>query len=658
LLFSISRAYLRLVPEIESLQSDQAVYPPTRDFSARARIRSMEQYRALYDRSMADPESFWREMAQELTWIRPFDCVREGSLPHVRWFGGGKLNASQNCLDRHLTQRGDKRAIVWEGEPGERRTLTYRELHGEICRLANALLALGVKPGDRVGIYLPLVPEAVVAMLACARVGATHSVVFGGFSAEALRDRMDDAGAKVILTADLGYRKGQRVQLKAEVDKALERLPGVEHVLVVRRGEAPLHLNAPRDLSYEEALLAQPATCEPVAVDSEHPLFILYTSGTTGKPKGVVHSTAGYLLQTSLTARWVFDLREEDLYWCTADVGWITGHSYLVYGPLAEGATIFLYEGALTHPTPDRIWSLIEAYRINILYTAPTAIRSFIRAGDSFPRGHDLSSLRLLGTVGEPINPEAWLWYHEVIGQSRCPIVDTWWQTETGAIAVSPLPGATPTKPGSATLPLPGIKLEILDEGGKPVQKGNGGGLFIGEPWPSMLRTVYNDPQRFVQQYFSQVPGKYFTGDGARLDADGYLWLMGRIDDVMNVSGHRLGTAEIESALVLHPAVAEAAVVGRPDELKGTGVVAFVTLKVGQTPSEALKQELRAHVQTQIGAIARPDQIRFADGLPKTRSGKIMRRLLRDVAAGKATTGDTTTLEDLGALAALRQNEE
>jgi len=645
------------VPEIESLQSDQAIYPPPRDFQNRARIQSLTEYRALYDRSLADPEGFWREMAQELAWIRPFDRVREWDPPNARWFGGGKLNASQNCLDRHLATRGDKRAIVWEGEPGDRRTLTYRELHAEVCRLANALRKLGVKPGDRVGIYLPLIPEAVISMLACARIGATHSVVFGGFSSEALRDRMDDAGAKVIITADLGYRKGQRVQLKSEVDKAIERLPRVEHVLVVRRGDEPLYLESSRDLSYEEAVRAQPASCDPVPVDSEHPLFILYTSGTTGKPKGVVHSTAGYLLQTALTTRWVFDLREDDLYWCTADVGWITGHSYLVYGPLAEGATIFLYEGALTHPSPGRIWGLIQAHRISILYTAPTAIRSFIRAGDSFPRGHDLSSLRLLGTVGEPINPEAWLWYHEVIGASRCPIVDTWWQTETGSIAVAPLPGATPTKPGSATLPMPGIKLEILDEAGKPVGRGHGGGLYLADPWPSMLRTVHNDPQRHAQ-YFSQVAGKYFTGDGARVDSDGYLWVMGRIDDVMNVSGHRLGTAEIESALVLHPAVAEAAVVGRPDELKGTAVVAFVTLKVGQLPGENLKQELRSHVQAQIGAIARPDEIRFADALPKTRSGKIMRRLLRDVAAGKATTGDTTTLEDLSALAALRQDEE
>jgi acetyl-CoA synthetase len=646
------------VSEIESLQSDQALYPPPREFQKRARIQSLAQYRDLYDRSMADPQSFWREMAKELSWMRPFERVREWDPPHARWFGGGQLNASQNCLDRHLATRGDKRAIVWEGEPGDRRTLTYRELHSEVCRLANALRALGVKSGDRVGIYLPLIPEAVVAMLACARIGATHSVIFGGFSAEALRDRMDDAGAKVIVTADLGYRKGQRVELKAEVDKALERLPNVAHVLVVRRGDAPLHLKAPRDVAYADAVLAQPDRSDPAPVDSEHPLFILYTSGTTGKPKGVVHSTAGYLLQAALTTRWVFDLREDDLYWCTADVGWITGHSYVVYGPLAEGATVFLYEGALTHPSPGRIWGLIQAHRVSILYTAPTAIRSFIRAGDAFPRGHDLGSLRLLGTVGEPINPEAWLWYHEVIGHGRCPIVDTWWQTETGSIAVSPLPGATPTKPGSATLPLPGIKPEILDEAGKPVARGHGGGLYLAEPWPSMLRTVHNDPERYAQQYFSQVPGKYFTGDGARLDADGYLWVMGRIDDVINVSGHRLGTAEIESALVLHPAVAEAAVVGRPDELKGTAVVAFVTLKASQLPGETLKQELLAHVQTQIGAIARPDEVRFADALPKTRSGKIMRRLLRDVAAGKTTTGDTTTLEDLSALAALRQDEE
>ncbi|MHB1843698.1 MAG: acetate--CoA ligase [Deltaproteobacteria bacterium] len=644
---------------IDSVQREDRVFPPPIEFAKKARIGSMEEYRALYRQSMESPDQFWTERAKELVWTKPFDRVLEWQAPHAQWFVGGQLNASQNCLDRHVAAgRGDKSALVWEGEDGETRTLSYAELLVEVCRLANALRTMKVRTGDRVGIYLPLVPEAVIAMLACARLGATHSVVFGGFSAEALRDRMEDAGAKILITADGGRRKGQIVPLKANVDEAIAKLKSVERVLVVRRTGEKVPMKPGRDIYWDEAVRAQPATCEPVPLDAEHALFILYTSGTTGRPKGVVHATAGYLLQTALTSRWVFDLKDDDVYWCTADVGWITGHSYVVYGPLCEGATVLLYEGALNQPEPDRIWDIVERHKVSILYTAPTAIRGFVKAGDEWVTRHDLSSLRLLGTVGEPINPEAWMWYRRVVGGDRCPIVDTWWQTETGAIAVSPLPGATPTKPGSATLPLPGIAIEIVDSAGKPVPNGEGGSLVISKPWPSMLRTVHNDPKRYVEQYWSQVPGRYFTGDGARLDQDGYLWVMGRIDDVMNVAGHRLGTAEIESALVRHPKVAEAAVVGRPNELKGTAVYAFVTLKLGAKPSPALRDELRAHVAKEIGAIARPDDIRFADALPKTRSGKILRRLLRDLAAGNETRGDVTSLEDLSVLAALQVNAE
>jgi acetyl-CoA synthetase len=571
---------------------------------------------------------------------------------------GGQLNLSENCLDRHVrTWRRNKAALIWEGEPGEVRTLTYQQLLGEVCRFANVLKALGVEKGDRVGIYMPLIPEAAVAMLACTRIGATHSVVFGGFSAEALRDRMNDAQAKVVVTADGGYRRGAVVPLKANVDGALRHAPSVKHVVVVRRTGEHVPFHSGRDHWWHERVSAVPSWCEPEALDAEHPLFILYTSGTTGKPKGVVHTTGGYLLQVALTTKYVFDLKEEDTFWCTADIGWVTGHSYVVYGPLANGATSLMYEGAPNHPDPDRFWDIVARHRVSVFYTAPTAIRAFIRWGEQWPLKHDLSSLRLLGTVGEPINPEAWMWYRSVIGGERCPIVDTWWQTETGAIMITPLPGAIATKPGSATLPFFGVVAAVVDKDGREVPPEAGGYLVIRRPWPSMLRTVYGDPDRYVEQYWKRFPGVYFTGDGARRDAAGYFWIMGRVDDVINVAGHRLGTMEVESALVSHPKVAEAAVVGRPDELKGQALVAFITPLAGQVAGEELRAELREHVAREIGAIARPDDIRFTDSLPKTRSGKIMRRLLRDIASGRET-GDTTTLEDFSVLARLREDKE
>jgi acetyl-CoA synthetase len=644
---------------IDSVLREDRVFPPPADFSRRARIGSRTDYDTLYRRSVADPEGFWSEMAERLRWTTRWSKVLDWQPPAAKWFVGGRLNLSDNCLDRHLTgPRRNKAAIVWEGEPGERRVLTYQALHREVCRFANVLKSLGVKPGDRVGIYLPMIPEAAIAMLACARIGATHSVVFGGFSAEALRDRMNDAEASVVVTADGGWRRGAVVPLKANVDAAVAACPTVRDVVVVRRIGDPVPMHAGRDHWWHELMAAASPDCPAVPLDSEHPLFILYTSGTTGKPKGVVHTTGGYLLHASLTTEWVFDLRDEDTFWCTADVGWVTGHSYVVYGPLANGATSVMYEGAPNHPQPDRLWQMIDDLGVTVFYTAPTAIRAFVKWGEEWPRKHDLSSLRLLGTVGEPINPEAWMWYHRVIGKERCPIVDTWWQTETGGIMIAPLPGATPTKPGSATLPLPGIVPEIRTRDGQPLGANQGGYLVITRPWPGMLRTVFRDPERYQQQYWSQMPGIYFTGDGARRDADGYFWVMGRIDDVVNVAGHRLGTMEVESALVSHPAVAEAAVVGRPDDLKGQAIAAFVTLESGKKATDALKQELKAHVAKEIGAFARPDDIRFTDSLPKTRSGKIMRRLLRDIAAGKDTVGDTTTLEDYSVLARLREEDE
>jgi acetyl-CoA synthetase len=645
--------------DIDSVLQESRVFPPPPEFAREAHIGSLEAYRTLHARSLADPEAFWAEQAGALAWIRKWDRVLDWQPPFARWFDGGLLNLSANCLDRHVaTWRRNKAAIVWEGEPGEVRTLTYQQLLQEVCRCANALKALGVGKGDRVGIYMPLVPEAAVAMLACARIGAIHGVVFGGFSAEALRDRMNDAQAKAIITADGGYRRGAVVPLKANVDAALEDAPSVASVLVVRRTGGAVAMREGRDHWWHETVDRAPAVCAPEPVESEHPLFILYTSGTTGKPKGVVHSTAGYLLGAALTSKYVFDLKDDDTYWCTADIGWVTGHSYVVYGPLACGATTVLYEGAPNHPQPDRFWDIIERHRVSIFYTAPTAIRAFVRWGDQWPAKHDLSSLRLLGTVGEPINPEAWMWYRKVIGGERCPIVDTWWQTETGGIMITPLPGAVPTKPGSGTLPFFGVDAAVVDGAGHEVPAGAGGYLVIRRPWPSMLRTVYGDPDRYVEQYWKRFPGIYFTGDGARRDADGYFWIMGRVDDVINVAGHRLGTMEVESALVSHPLVAEAAVVGRPDDLKGQALVAFVTVQMGQTADEALRAKLKDHVVKEIGAIARPDEIRFSEALPKTRSGKIMRRLLRDIAAGKETLGDTTTLEDYSVLARLREEEE
>ncbi|MDE2291553.1 MAG: acetate--CoA ligase [Elusimicrobia bacterium] len=644
---------------ITTLLKEKRVFKPSARFAKSASIGSRASWEALRRKAERDPVRYWEEQARRLRWERPWRKALDWKFPFAKWFVGGRLNASVNCLDRHLDgPRANKAALIWEGEPGDQRTLTYKQLHREVCVFANTLKALGVRSGDRVAVYMPMVPEAAVAMLACARIGAAHSVVFGGFSAEALRDRIQDAGAKVVVTADGGWRKGSAVGLKQAVDDAAAQCPTVEKVVVLRRTGQPVAMKEGRDVWWHDAARGMSARCPAVALDSEHPLFILYTSGSTGKPKGVLHTTGGYLTHATATTRLVFDLKEDDVFWCTADVGWVTGHSYVVYGPLAEGATCLMYEGAPMTPAPDRFWDMIERHRVSVFYTAPTAIRAFIRLGDEHPKKHDLSSLRLLGTVGEPINPEAWLWYHRVIGGGRCPIVDTWWQTETGGIMISPLPGATPTKPGSATKPLPGIDAAVVDKDGEPVPKGAGGLLVVRRPWPGMLRSVWGDPRRYKSQYFSHVPGCYFTGDGARLDEDGYVWVLGRVDDVINVAGHRLSTMEIESALVGHPRVAEAAVVGHPDELKGQGITAFVTLQAGTAPGPGTVDELKGTVAKAIGPLARPDVIRFADALPKTRSGKIMRRLLRDIAAGEKPKGDTTTLEDFGALAKLQAPEE
>lgn len=645
---------------ITSVLKEDRVFAPSAAFSQQAHIKSMAEYEQLYHEAETDPDGYWARIASELDWFKPWDKVLEWNYPFAKWFVGGEINISYNCLDRHLnTWRKNKAALIWEGEPGDSRTLTYQQLHREVCRCANALKKLGIQKGDRVAVYMPMIPELPIALLACARIGATHSVIFGGFSAHALRDRINDAQAKAVITADGGYRRGQELPLKPSVDEALVDCPTIEHVIVYQRTKNPnMPMQSGRDHWWHELMAEVSDHCEAERLDSEHPLFILYTSGTTGKPKGVVHTTGGYLVHAYMTSKWVFDLKEEDTYWCTADVGWVTGHTYLVYGPLANGATAVMYEGAPNTPQPDRFWQIIDKYKVTIFYTAPTAIRAFIKWGDEWPKRHSLDSLRLLGTVGEPINPEAWIWYNKTIGKERCPIVDTWWQTETGGIMISPLPGATPTVPGSATRPLPGIIVDIVTKKGESVPANVGGYLVIKRPWPSMLRTIYGDDERYKDQYWTEIPNCYFAGDGARRDEMGNLWIMGRVDDVLNVAGHRLSTMEIESALVSHPVVAEAAVVGRPDDLKGEGVAAFVTLESGRAASEELKQELRNHVAKEIGAIAKPDEVRFTDSLPKTRSGKIMRRLLRDIAAGKEPVGDTTTLEDLSVLAKLREEDE
>jgi len=645
---------------IESHLVEKRVFKPSDTFVQRALIPSFDQYRDLYQQSIQDPDGFWAKQATELLlWQKKWDTVLKWEAPSAQWFVGGKLNVSENCLDRHLNgPRRNKAAIIWEGEPGETRTLTYHQLHREVCKFANVLKRNRAQKGDRIIIYMPMCPEAAIAMLACARIGAVHSVVFGGFSSEAIKDRLNDSQAKLVITADGGYRRGAIVPLKKNVDDALKENMLVEKVIVFRRANNEISIKEGRDVWWHREMEYVDANCEPEALDSEDPLYILYTSGSTGKPKGILHTTGGYLLGVTITTKYIFDLREDDLYWCSADIGWVTGHSYVVYGPLSNGATTFMYEGAPNWPELDRFWKLIEKYAITVFYTAPTAIRAFIRWGDAYPKAHDLSSLRLLGTVGEPINPEAWIWYRTVIGGDRCPIVDTWWQTETGGIMITPLPGAIPTKPGSATLPFFGVDAAVVDESGKEVPPNVGGKLIIRRPWPSMLRTIWGDKARYEKQYWSEFPGFYFTGDGARRDEDGYFWIVGRIDDVLNVAGHRLGTSEIESALVSHPCVAEAAVVGRPDDLKGQAVVAFVTLKQGTTALPELREELRQHVSTMIGAIAKPDNIRFAEALPKTRSGKIMRRLLKEIAGGGQVTGDTTTLEDLNVLATLRGSEE
>lgn len=652
-------------PTIESILQEQRLFPPPADLAAQAEIKSAEEYEQLYAKAEADPQAFWAELAEkELDWFEKWDTVLDWQPPFAKWFVGGKLNITYNCLDRHLkTWRRNKAALIWEGEPGDSRTLTYAQLHREVCQTANVLKQLGVGKGDRVGIYMPMVPEAAIAMLACARIGAPHTVVFGGFSAEALKDRLNDAEAKLVITADGGFRKDKAVPLKTAVDKALadNGVPSVNNVLVVQRTKADVTMTANRDHWWHELVPTASANCPPEPMDSEDMLFILYTSGTTGRPKGVVHTTGGYNLYTHMTCKWAFDLKDNDVYWCTADVGWITGHSYIVYGPLSNGATSLMYEGAPRASNPGCFWDVVEKYGVNIFYTAPTAIRAFIKLGDQHPQARDLSSLRILGTVGEPINPEAWIWYQQVIGGGKCPIIDTWWQTETGGFMITPLPGATSTKPGSATRPFPGILADVVDLDGNPVADNEGGYLVVRHPWPSMMRTVYGDDDRFRRTYWEHIPPKdgkyvYFAGDGVRRDEDGYFWIMGRVDDVINVSGHRLGTMEIESALVSHPAVAEAAVVGRPDDLKGEDVFAFVTLENTHPPSDELNAELKQHVVNEIGVIARPGEIRFADALPKTRSGKIIRRFLRNLASGEDIAGDASTMEDQSVLDKLRQS--
>jgi acetyl-CoA synthetase len=637
---------------LSALLDERRTFPPPEDFRRRANANDP----GIYDRALRDPEAFWADEAKKLDWFTPWQKVLEWNVPWAKWFVGGKLNVTYNCVDRHAhSARRNKAAIIWEGEPGDSRVLTYGMLEREVNRFANALRSLGVAKGDRVAIYMGMVPELAIAMLACAKIGAPHSIVFGGFSAEALRERINDAKAKVVVTCDGAWRRGSIVPLKASVDEALRGTPTIQSVVVVRRigDAAKASMQAGRDVWWHEVTDAASDQCAAEPMDAEDMLFVLYTSGTTGKPKGIVHTSAGYLVGVSTTHRYVFDIKEEDVFWCTADIGWVTGHSYIVYGPLANGATSLMYEGTPDYPDRDRFWSVIDKYGVNIFYTAPTAIRTFMRWGTELPARHSLSSLRLLGTVGEPINPEAWIWYHDYIGRRRCPIVDTWWQTETGMILISPLPSLTATKPGSATRPLPGIVAEVVDAKGDPVGPGAGGYLVLKRPWPAMMRTIYGDPDRYVQQYWSRYPGMYFTGDGCKVDEDGYFWLLGRVDDVMNVAGHRISTYEVESALVDHSSVAEAAVIGRTHEVKGQGISAFVTLKEGVVADDALKNELKQHVVGKIGAIARPDEIFFVSELPKTRSAKIMRRLLRDIAEGRVL-GDTTTLADPAVVSRLK----
>ena len=641
---------------IEALLLEGRRFEPPEAFRARATMRDPR----VYDDAERDPEGFWASIARELHWFRPWTKVLEWAPPYAKWFVDARTNIAYNALDRHLgTPRRNKAAIMWEGEPGDERVLTYADLHREVSKFANVLKGLGVRSGDRVAIYLPMIPELPIAMLACARIGAAHTVIFGGFSAEALRDRINDAQAKVLITADGGWRRGNVVPLKRNADEALEGTPSVQHVVVIRRiGEAAaIHIREGRDHWWHRLMADAALRCEAEPVDSEHLLYILYTSGTTGKPKGIVHTTGGYMAGTYATTKWIFDLREDDVYWCTADIGWVTGHSYIVYGPLLNGATAVMYEGTPDYPEKDRFWAIVEKYGVNIIYTAPTAIRTFMKWGPDHPRRHDLSSLRLLGTVGEPINPEAWVWYYRYIGGERCPVVDTWWQTETGMILISPLPGITTLKPGSATRALPGISAEIVNEQGRPVGPNEGGYLVLTRPWPAMLRGIYGDPERYQQQYWNRFPGMYFTGDGAKRDEDGYIWLLGRVDDVINVAGHRIGTYEVESALVDHPSVAEAAVIGVSHDIKGQAIAAFVTLKEGNAPGTEAVETLKQHVVKKIGALARPEQILFTGELPKTRSGKIMRRLLRDIAEGRIM-GDTTTLADPNVVEALKNRYE
>lgn len=649
----------KLTENFSSLLRENRVFPPPAEFSAKAHVTSEAEYDSMYARSVDDPEGFWGDAASELEWFKPWDKVLEGTFPDARWFTGGKLNLSHNCVDRHAKGAlKDKVALLWEGEPGEVRRITYAELHGGVQRFANVLKGIGVQRGDRVAIYMGMCPELAIALLACARIGAIHSVVFGGFAAHAISDRVNDSACVAVITQDTSFRRGSEIKLKAIVDEALQKCTSVRNVIVYQRTGSPVNMVEGRDLWWHEAVAAAAAECEPEWMDAEDPLYILYTSGTTGKPKGLVHTTGGYAVGTYLTTKYVFDLRPDDVYWCTADIGWVTGHSYVVYGPLQCGATVVMYEGAPNWPQNDRFWKIVDDHKVTVFYTAPTAIRAFIKWGDQWVKDYSLASLRLLGTVGEPINPEAWMWYHREIGKERCPIVDTYWQTETGMHILAPIPGAIATKPGSATKPFFGIVPEVVTKEGEPVPAGQGGLLVVRKPWPAIARTIYGDHDRYVQSYFSEIPGSYFTGDGARRDEDGYFWLMGRVDDVINVSGHRLGTMEIESALVAHSKVAEAAVVGRPDEMKGQAIAAFVTLEEGHEPTEALKQELRQWVAKEIGALARPDDLRFTQMLPKTRSGKIMRRLLRELATTGTVSGDTTTLEDFGVLAKLKETDE